>query len=258
MLKLNYLWRLFATAIAFSLFGIGGALIPIIALPIFYILPGGLLKRQLRARKFLHRIFLVFIWMMRLLGILSWKITGLDKLQRPGILVLANHPTLLDAVFLIAFIPNADCIVKKSLLKNPAMRGFVTLAGYITNDSPDTLIDNASSSLKQGSALIIFPEGTRTKPRQKIMLQRGAANIAIRSGSAPTPVIIECTPLTLSKQHKWYHIPEHKVHLTFSVLNEINIDSFMEKDPSLGARHLTNYLRDLFEIKLQANKHEIT
>ena len=258
MLKLNYYWRLFATAIAFSLFGIGGVFIPLIALPVFYLLPGGLPERQVRTRKLVHWTFRIFIWMMRLLGILSWKITGLDKLRRPGILVLANHPTLLDVVFLIAFIPNADCIVKSRLMKNPAMRGFVTLTGYITNDSADTLIDNARSSLNQGSTLIIFPEGTRTKPGQDIMFQRGAANIIVRSGFVPTPVIIECTPLTLSKQHKWYHIPERKSHLSFRVLNDINIDNFMALNPSLGARHLTHYLENFFKTKLPVNKHEIT
>ena len=258
MLKLNYYWRLFATAIAFSLFGIGGAVMPLLALPVFYLLPGGLTERQVRTRKLVHWTFRLFIQIMRLLGILSWEINGLDKLQRTGVLVLANHPTLLDVVFLISFIPNADCIVKSRLMKNPAMRGFVTLTGYITNDSADTLIDNAKSSLEQGSTLIIFPEGTRTKPGQDIMLQRGAANIVVRSGIVPTPVIIECTPLTLSKQHKWYHIPERKFHLSFRVLNDINIDSFMVLNPSLGARHLTHYLENFFRTKLPVNKHEIT
>jgi len=258
MLKLNYYWRLFATAIAFSLFGIGGVVIPLLALPVFYLLPGGLTERQVRTRKLVHQTFRLFIEITRLLGILSWEIDGLDKLQRTGILVLANHPTLLDVVFLISLIPNADCIVKSRLMKNPAMRGFVTLTGYITNDSADTLIDNARSSLEQGSTLIVFPEGTRTRPGQDIIFQRGAANIVIRSGTAPTPVIIECTPLTLSKQHKWYHIPERKFHLTFRVLNDINIDSFMATSPSLGARHLTRYLEDFFTTKLQINKHEIT
>jgi 1-acyl-sn-glycerol-3-phosphate acyltransferase len=258
MLKINYYWRLFATAIAFSLFGIGGVFIPLIALPVFYLLPGGLPERQIRTRKLVHLTFQFFIRMMRLLGILSWKITGLDKLQRPSVLVLANHPTLLDVVFLIAFIPNADCIVKSRLMKNPAMRGFVTLTGYITNDSVDTMIDNARSALEQGSTLIVFPEGTRTRPGQDIIFQRGAANIVIRSGTAPTPVIIECIPLTLSKQHKWYYIPEHKPHFIYKVLDDIQIDNFMAMSPSLGARHLTHYLEDFFRAKLPITKHEIT
>ena len=258
MLKLNYYWRLFATAIAFSLFGIGGVIIPLLALPVFYLLPGGLPERQMHTRKLVHWTFRLFIKIMRLLGILSWEIDGLDRLQRPGILVLANHPTLLDIVFLVAFIPNADCIVKSRLMKNPAMLGFVSLTGYITNDSADVLIDNARTSMKRGSALIIFPEGTRTKPGQDLVFQRGSANIVVRSGVAPTPVIIKCTPPTLSKQHKWYHIPERKIHLSFKVLNDINIDSFMVLNPSLGARHLTHYLENFFTAELHINEHKIT
>jgi len=258
MLNLNYCWRLFATSIAYLLFGIGGILMPLLALPIFFLLPGGMPERQVYTRKLVHRTFLIFIKMTRLLGLLSWEINGLYKLQKPGILVLANHPTLLDVVFLIAFIPNANCIVKSHLMKNPAMRGFVTLTGYITNDNADDLIDNAKSSLEKGSTLIIFPEGTRTKPGQDIIFQRGAANIVVRSGFAPTPVIIECTPLTLSKQHKWYYIPEHKPHFTYRVLDDIQIDNFMEMSPSLGARDLTHYLENFFREKLPVTKHEIT
>ncbi|WP_245395071.1 hypothetical protein [methane-oxidizing endosymbiont of Gigantopelta aegis] len=42
-----------------------------------------------------------------------------DKLNRPGQLIVANHPTLIDIVFLISRIPYACCIVKDSLWHNP-------------------------------------------------------------------------------------------------------------------------------------------
>ncbi len=259
MRKINYYWRLIATAIAFSLFGLGGVILPLLALPILYLLPGGTLKRQIYARKLVHWTFRIYIQIMRLLGILTWRIDSLERLQRPGILVLANHPTLLDVVFLVAFIPNADCIVKSRLKMNPAMRGFVALTGYITNDSAETMIDSAKRSLQRGSALIIFPEGTRSKSGQVLSFQRGAANIIIRAGLIPTPVIINCEPATLSKQHKWYHIPkERKFHLSFRVLDDLEMNKFMALSPSLGARHLTRYLEDFFAIKLHINEHEIT
>ncbi len=259
MRKINYYWRLFATAIAFSLFGFGGVVVPLLALPILYLLPGGVSQRQIRARKLVHWTFWIYIHIMRSLGILTWEIDRLDRLQRSGILVLANHPTLLDVVFLVAFIPNADCIVKSRLKMNPAMRGFVALTGYITNDSAETMIDSAKHSLEQGNALIIFPEGTRTKPGQELSFQRGAANIIVRTGFIPTPVIINCEPATLSKQHKWYHIPkERKFNLSFRVLDDIEMDRFMALSPSLGARHLTRYLEDFFAVKININEHENT
>jgi 1-acyl-sn-glycerol-3-phosphate acyltransferase len=257
--KINYYWRLIATATAFTLFGLGGVIVPLLALPVLYLLPGGVARQRVRARKLIHWTFLVYIHIMRLLGILTWEIEGQDRLQHPGILVLANHPTLLDVVFMVAFIPNADCIVKSRLLTNPAMRGFVALTGYITNDGADTLIDNVQDSLQRGSALIVFPEGTRSRSGQRLSFQRGAANIIIRAGVVPSPVIINCEPATLSKQHKWYHIPkERKFHLSFRVLDDINVDKFLTVNASLGARQLTRHLENFFAKELHINEHGST
>jgi 1-acyl-sn-glycerol-3-phosphate acyltransferase len=55
--------------------------------------------------------------------------------------------------------------------------------------------------------LIIFPEGTRTPADGLIRLKRGAAHIAIRGGRNVTPVVICCTPPTLSKSDKWWRMP---------------------------------------------------
>src|SRR5690606_3555824 len=107
------------------------------------------------------------------------SVQGEHLLQRPGLLVLANHPCLIDVVFLIAFTPNPDCIVKGGLLANPAMRGYLRLTGFLRNDRGAELIEDARSSLAAGSALIIFPEGTRTQPGQPLQFQRGAANVAL-------------------------------------------------------------------------------
>ena len=91
--------------------------------------------------------------MMSALGILTWDVSGLERLRGEGVLVLANHPTLLDVVFLVAFIPNADCIVKSKLMNNPAMRGFVSLTGYITNGDGLNLVSQMKKYRQEG-----FPE----------------------------------------------------------------------------------------------------
>lgn len=255
MKKLNYYWRLVATALAFSLFGLGGVVVPVVALPVLHLLPGGVRKRQVRARWLVHRTFGIFIHIMRGLGIMTWTVSGVEKLQRPGILVLANHPTLLDVVFLVAFIPNADCIVKSRLLANPAMRGFVRLTGYITNDSGARLLESARQSLASGSALILFPEGTRTRPGTGLCFQRGAANIVVRANVQPTPVIIRCDPPTLSKQHKWYHIPPRKFHLSFRVLDDIDVSRFKALSATVAARQLTRHMEEFIAEELNRNEY---
>ncbi len=251
--KINYSWRLIATAIAFTIFGLGGVLVPLLALPILALLPGGHEKRQRRARYLVHLAALLFIHFMRLLGILRWRFAGLGKLEREGQLVLANHPTLLDVVFLIALMPNANCIVKGKLVKNPTMRGVVSLSGYIVNDVGESLLDDASASLQQGSSLIVFPEGTRTPPNGQVELQRGAARIALYARVAPTLVVIRCEPPTLSKQHKWYHIPDRRFVIAIDVQHDLRLDSYLELNPAQGARYLTRDLQNYYTGELESH-----
>lgn len=54
---------------------------------------------------------------------------------------------------------------------------------------------------------MIFPEGTRTRYQQPVVLQRGAANIAVRCGCDLRIVHILCSQQTLGKQSRWYQIP---------------------------------------------------
>jgi len=105
-----------------------------------------------------------FVGLMRGLGVLDYRLHDCERLQRPGLLVLANHPTLIDVVFLLALIPHADCVVKGRLARNPFTRGPIRAAGYITNEEPQGVLEAAGASLARGNALILFPEGTRSVP----------------------------------------------------------------------------------------------
>ncbi|QEY17420.1 1-acyl-sn-glycerol-3-phosphate acyltransferase [Cellvibrio sp. KY-GH-1] len=255
--SINYYWRLCATGFSFALFGIGGVLIPLLASPWIKLTSRSPIVRQRRARLLIHRTFRLYIHTLRFLGVLSWQISGETLLQRPGLLVLANHPCLIDVVFLIAFIPNPDCIVKGRLLTNPAMRGYLRLTGFLTNDSGAELVEAAGKSLAAGSALIIFPEGTRSQPGAGLKFQRGAANVALRTGTAVTPVTILCEPLTLTKKHRWYHIPPRKLHMTLRVGQDIAVSTYDRQTPALAARQLTQDLQDYFTEEIRANDKPI-
>lgn len=239
---------------SFFFFGLGGILIPLFASPYIKLVGKTPNQRQSMARKLVHQTFYCFVQFMALMGILTWDIKGIEKLQRRRLLIIANHPTLLDVVFLVAFVPHADCIVKGRLRSNPAMASFIKLVGYIGNDSGSELIEESDVSLEEGSALIIFPEGTRTKNDRSFQFKRGAANVALRTATNLTPVVIHCSPATLSKQHKWYHIPQKKFHLRFVVENDIDIAPYADYQSSKAARVLTRDLENYFSEEL--NKYE--
>jgi 1-acyl-sn-glycerol-3-phosphate acyltransferase len=139
------------------------------------------------------------------------------------------------------------------------MRGFVTMSGFISNDNGEQLIAGASRTLDNGSALIIFPEGTRTEPITpstplQLKFQRGAANIAVRAKRNITPVTITCHPATLSKQHKWYYVPPKKVVMRFIVHPDIAIEPYTHTPASTASRHLTRDLENYFTKTLQTGK----
>ena len=83
---------------------------------------------------------------------------SLERLDRNGLLVLANHPTLVDVVLLVSRLPNADCVVKSRLANNPFTRGPVRATVYICNDNGAGLVDDCIASVRSGHNLLIFPE----------------------------------------------------------------------------------------------------
>lgn len=246
-IRTNRIWRIIATGIAFSLFGVGGVLLPFVAIPVIYLLPGSKLDREQRAKAAIHYTMRAFVEIMRGLGILTYSVESPEEFNRPGKLILANHPSLIDVVFLIAFIKRADCVVKSALQRNPFTRGSIGLAGYIANDDPEEVINATVRSLERGNSLIIFPEGTRTTPGEPLDLQRGAANIALRAGIPITPVVVSCDPITLTKNTPWYRVPSHRFHFRMRMQPDIDVQQFVVADnPSRAARRLTRFLQDYF------------
>ena len=162
-------------------------------------------------------------------------------------MIIANHPSLIDVVFLIGLVRHANCVVKKTLWENPFTRGPLRRTEYISNDGSMDMLDAAAQSLQDGQTLIIFPEGTRTQPGQAPAFHRGAAAIALRGAKMVTPVIIKVSPTTLTKAEPWYRIPKRRVHFSFRVGADIDPQTFAAQGPAPQAsRKLNDYLHDYF------------
>lgn len=246
-------WRIFGTSLGFVVIGIGG----MFAFPVLNIFIPNRERRAALARHMIKFTFRCIVGLMRLLGVFRYEITGLERLEREGLLILANHPTLIDIVFLMAFVDRGDCIVKSALWRNPFTHAAVRAAAYIRNDDDGVrVIEDCIASVRGGSNLIIFPEGTRTPADGTIRLKRGAANIAVRASRNITPVLIRCTPPMLIKGEKWWRLPFRATHFNIAVKEDIDVHPFISAAGSevLAARHLTEYLRSYFaeENKLHA------
>lgn len=245
--RINYLWRLFGTGLSFFMFGFVAVLFWGIIFPLVdrFIKPG--IRKKLRSRAMMQRIFHVYMDFMRMIGILGYEVHGGEQLNAPGRLVVANHPCLLDIVFLISQIRNATCIVKPGLADNPFMRIPIRAMGYIYAAEPDALLERCAEELGEGCTLIVFPEGTRTTPGKPVKFRRGAAAIALTSGAKILPVTISCSPTTLTKREKWYQIPNKKFILSLYVGDDIVVNTTdVNASRSIATRHLTRQLEQYF------------
>jgi 1-acyl-sn-glycerol-3-phosphate acyltransferase len=246
-------WRWLVTAFSYLVFGLGGLVFTLFVVPLINLLPGDSLARSKRAQWTIHSLFRLYVRMMRLLGVLTYQIEGAEKL-RDARLILANHPSLLDVVFLISMVPNANCVVKGKLTRNFFTRGPIKAAGYIINHEAADVISAAARVMDDGQALIIFPEGTRSNPGSGLRFRRGAANVAIRTGSAITPVLIYCNPAGLTKSNRWYQVPDKRIHFRFLVMDQLSIDRYIDDPrPSRSARKLSIDLKSYFNKELESH-----
>lgn len=255
MYSVNHIYRILATGFCFVCFGLGGVLLSVTVFPLQRMMIRNTAKRKQAARRTVHRTFGFFIGLMRRVGIFNFDFQARTILQQcQGNIIIANHPSLIDVVALIAMTPNADCVVKAQLFRNPFMRGVITSTGYISNSDPDKLLDDCAESLQQGNNLIIFPEGTRSIPGKLLHFQRGAANIALRAQADFLALYISCKPSTLTKQEKWYQVPVNKPTLSIGFLQYFPVSSYQAMaSPSLAARHLTRDLQNLYQQVVDSN-----
>ncbi len=242
-----YYWRLLATGLSFALFGIGGLCLRLVIFPLLACLPGDAASHSRRARRTVSRLFWLFIRFMAKSGVLTYEVQGAHLLGRPGQMIIANHPSLIDVVFLIGLVRDANCVVKQSLWDNPFTRSPVRATQYISNDGSMDMLDSASGALQAGQTLIVFPEGTRTQPGAAPAFHRGAAAIALRGAKIITPVVIKVSPTTLTKAEPWYRIPQRRVHFSFHVGADIDPQTFAAQGPAPQAsRKLNEHLHHYF------------
>ncbi|MGB0496316.1 MAG: lysophospholipid acyltransferase family protein [Kangiellaceae bacterium] len=218
--KINHYWRIIATGICFSYFGIGALVLTLLVFPFQKLIYQNKSTQKKVARRTVHVTFKWFIAFMQCSGVFKFELDKVQPLKKlRGHLILANHPSLIDVVVLISVIPNADCVVKAHLFKNPFLRGVVSNTGYISNKDPEGLLNDCSETLAAGNNLIIFPEGTRTQKNKSVHFLRGASNIAVRCQSKITCVIIDLQPSTLTKSEPWYKVPPRRAHFKANIVN---------------------------------------
>jgi len=245
--RTDFYWlRLVGTGIWFLVFGLVTFVLGFLVLPVIRLVTPERSRRWRRSRAVLGGGMRFFVHSVRVFRFIDFEFIGHERLGRPGQLMVANHPTLIDVCFLLGFAPNATCIVKAGHFRNVITRGAVNGAGYIPNAPTEDMIHAAEAALQAGETLLMFPEGTRTVPGRPLNMQRGAANVALRAARVLTPVYISCDPPTLSKNLPWYRIPPRRPKWTLRVGDDIDLEAYRGAPLPIASRRLHADLAGLF------------
>jgi 1-acyl-sn-glycerol-3-phosphate acyltransferase len=138
----------------------------------------------------LIRLFLKVLWRYRRLGTEHVPMTG-------GVIIASNHAAYVDPPFLGAVTPRELFYLAKAELFSNALFGWLIKkynAVPITRGAFDRkAINRAVELLKEGKALLLFPEGTRSREGGFLEPKLGVGRIALEAGVPIVPAYLHNT-----------------------------------------------------------------
>jgi 1-acyl-sn-glycerol-3-phosphate acyltransferase len=252
--------RLFWTISSYWVFAIGAGALSWLILPPVWCLGGSLFERRRRCQSVVSAALRFFHWYMRVAGLIDFDaakaMSRLSELvsEHGPVVMIANHPTLVDTTALLASVKHLCCISKPGFYHNPLLYPLVLFCGHInTGNKSNTassraLVETAVARLEAGHSLLIFPEGTRSPSYGLGAFHRGAFEIALRARVPVQPVLIEVSRPILNRELPWYWMPNESVRYSISKLPVIAPPEGPPK--ARTSRKLSEEMWNQYEVRL--------
>lgn len=182
----------------------------------------------------------IFIWLGKFICGLDYNVYGIEKLPKAPYLVVANHQSFWENVFMQVIIPKHSWVLKKELFNIPFFGWGLKLVDPVSIDrsnkaSVSHILKQGADKFSQNISLIIFPEATRLRPEQTVRFKPSAAALAIAC-RVPIVLIAHNAGLLWPKQF-WIKKPGIITVKIIEVIAHVDVAGY-------DARSLTSYLED--------------
>ena len=165
----------------------------------------------------------------------AWPVTvrGREKIDRRRTYVMvANHLSLVDIFALYRLMVHFKWVSKESNFKIPFIGWNMRLNDYVPlrrgdKQSVVQMMDHCRRTLRSGSSIMMFPEGTRSKTGQLKPFKPGAFELALDMGCPVLPIVIQGTHEALPK--KGFTVRPQRIRIT--VLDPLEPESFADDSP---------------------------
>jgi 1-acyl-sn-glycerol-3-phosphate acyltransferase len=196
--------------LGFLMLGMICLTVSLAAMPLRALLPRASSRRT--GRKLFAALARIYLGLLVRMGACRLDLAALEALRgAPAMIIAPNHPSMLDAVLILAQLPGTTCIMKTELVDSVLFGTGARLMGYIRNTPMRAMVQHAVADLRQGNHLLLFPEGTRTTRFPVDELQGTTGLIAKKAGVPVQTVFIETDSDFLAKGSSLWRIPRMPV-----------------------------------------------
>jgi 1-acyl-sn-glycerol-3-phosphate acyltransferase len=142
------------------------------------------------------------IWLMRFVCGIRVRVTGLERIAPGAAIIASKHQSAFDTFDWPALLAQPSYVLKRELLDLPFWGRAARHTGAVPVDRDGGgaalrgMVRDAKRVLDEGRPLIIFPEGTRSSPGEKVPYQPGVAALVINSG-------VPCYPVATDSGRCW-------------------------------------------------------
>jgi 1-acyl-sn-glycerol-3-phosphate acyltransferase len=140
------------------------------------------------------------LWARMVLGLLRAicgvrvELRGMERIPEGGAVLAAKHQSAFDTIVWLALLPDAAYVLKRELLAIPVYGWHARKLGMIPVDRAGggaalrAMLRRAVAAVQAGRQVVIFPEGTRSAPGERVPYQPGVVAIAAATAAPVLPV----------------------------------------------------------------------
>lgn len=247
--------RIVLTGFCFFLFFAGSPLVGIV-LPVLRIVAKDRADHRRRCTRLVGRLHRIFWWWMCSSGLVSALPDKAPAL--PGVapgrayVMITNHPSLIDVIYLLGTFRDLTCIVKGSWYRSfwlgPLLRQTAYLPGPGSGqEESEDLLATMVEHLRSGHPLLVFPEGTRSARDRLHRFRRGAVEAAVRARVPLVCAFLDIDRPFLMKGVPFWRVPRDRVRYALEILDVIDTSAIGEQD----ARSLNAELYARYRVRFQ-------
>ncbi|HEU0071804.1 MAG TPA: lysophospholipid acyltransferase family protein [Alphaproteobacteria bacterium] len=145
----------------------------------------------------------LILWLLKVIIGLDFEVRGREHLPAGPCLIAAKHQSAWDTLMLPVLLGDPVVVLKRELFWIPFYGWYAKRAGMVAIDRKGgakalraMLRDAKARTVKDGRALVIFPQGTRTAPGVSAPYQPGVAALYGDLG-------LPCVPMALNSGLFW-------------------------------------------------------